>query len=188
MGRKVFVSYKFQDSDVEELYGVTQPTWPSDYVEYIESKILSRGDVYKGEKQDEEISHLSDISIWEHLKRKIFDSTVTIVLISPNMKEPLKRERSQWIPWEISYSIREEARNDRTSHRNAILAVVLPNKAGHYSYFNKNDAFRILKNNIDNGYIYVTNWDIFLKYPHGCIALAEESKGKTPSYKIDVNL
>ena len=34
-GRKIFVSYKYKDSDVRMLSGVTQPTWPCDYVDYI---------------------------------------------------------------------------------------------------------------------------------------------------------
>ena len=32
-GRKIFVSYKYKDSDVRMLSGVTQPTWPCDYIQ-----------------------------------------------------------------------------------------------------------------------------------------------------------
>lgn len=184
MGRKVFVSYKFRDNDVKMLSGVTQPTWPCDYVDYIKEKVLSADDIYKGENSDEDISSWSEYAIWEHLKEKIYDSSITIVLISPNMKEPNKWQRSQWIPWEISYSVRETIRNDRKSHRNAILAVILPDKAGSYDYYNKNNLFPILRDNIDIGYAYVVTWDDFLKYPNTDIKIAFDNMENMPSHKI----
>lgn len=184
MGRKVFVSYKYKDPDVKMIPGVTQPTWPCDYVDYIKNNVLSSDDIYKGENSDEDISSWSEDAIWGHLKDKIYDSSITIVLISPNMKEPGKWQRSQWIPWEISYSLRETTRNDRTSHSNAILAVILPDKNGSYDYYNKDDLFPILKSNIENGYIYVVTWDDFLKYPQVDIKIAFDCKDDTPSYKI----
>lgn len=36
MGRKVFVSYKYKDNDVKKIPDVTQPTWPCDYVDYMD--------------------------------------------------------------------------------------------------------------------------------------------------------
>ena len=90
---------------MEELPNVTQPTWPCDYVDYIQNKILSGDYIHKGEKSDEDLSGYSDAYIKAHLKDKIYDSTITIVLISPNMKGPHRYQRSQWIPWEISYSL-----------------------------------------------------------------------------------
>ena len=183
-GRKIFVSYKFKDYDVKKLPDVTQPTWPCDYVDYIKNKILSDDDIYKGENSDEDISSWPEERIWKHLKDKIYDSTLTILLISPNMKEEGKWQRSQWIPWEISYSLRETTRNDRTSHNNAILAVILPDKKGKYDYYNKENMFPIVKENITNGYIYVVNWDDFLKYPQIDIKMAFSYREKTPKYKI----
>lgn len=188
MGRKVFVSYKYKDSDVKALSGATPPTWPCDYVDYIKDHILKDDDIYKGENSDEDISSWTDESIWNHLKDKIYDSTITIVLISPNMKEPGKWQRSQWIPWEISYSLRETKRNNRTSHNNAILAVILPDKSGSYDYYDKDDLFPILKNNIDNGYIYVVTWEDFKNYPNADISKAFEYRDATPSYKIEKSL
>ena len=184
MGRKVFVSYKYMDCNVKELKGVTQPTWPCDYVNLIANNILGANNVYKGEKSDEDLSHLSEYSIWNHLKDKIYDSTITIVLISPNMKEPNKWEKSQWIPWEISYSLRETTRNDRTSHNNALLAVILPDRNESYAYYNRYNLFPILKSNIDNGYTYVITWDEFIKYPQTSLNKAMEYRDKVPSYRI----
>lgn len=188
MGRKIFISYKYKDYDVKELSIDTRPTGPCDYVNYIKDVVLESDDIYKGEKSDEDISHLSDIAIWNHLKDKIYDSSITIVLISPNMKEPEKWQRSQWIPWEISYSVRETIRNDRKSHRNAVLAVILPNKNGTYSYYDQNNLFPILKENIDTGYIYVTRWDSFIKYPQGYISIAFDYMNNTSDYKISKSL
>lgn len=100
------------------------------------------------------------------------------------MKESGKWQKSQWIPWEISYSLRETTRNDRTSHSNAILAVILPDKSGSYNYYDKTKLFPILKDNIDNGYIYVVTWNDFLKYPNTDIKMAIDYKENTPTYKI----
>lgn len=185
MGYKIFVSYKYKDTDVEALPGIKPYTWCRDYVDFIESHIISKMDhIYKGEENNEDLSDKSEDYIWNHLKDKIYDSTVTIVLISPNMKESGKWERSQWIPWEISYSLRETTRNDRTSHNNAILAVILPDKQGSYNYYKKNNLFSILKNNIDNGYIYVVTWEDFKKYNQTDIKMAFDYRKNTPAYKI----
>ena len=184
MGRKIFVSYKYKDTDVKALPGVKPYTWVRDYVDYIAEHLIEKGNVYKGEDNTEDLSNRTDAYIWDHLKDKIYDSSVTIVLISPNMKENGKWQRSQWIPWEIAYSLRETTRSDYTSHSNAILAVVLPNKNGSYSYYKKDDLFSILKANIDNGYIYVVDWDDFLKYTEVDISIAIDHKEKTPQYKV----
>ncbi len=184
MGRKIFVSYKYKDNNVKSMPNVTQPTWPCDYVDYIKNHVLSGDDIYKGEDSNEDISAWSEDAIWQHLKDKIYDSTITIVLISPNMKEPGRWQKSQWIPWEISFSIRETTRNSRMSHRNAILAVILPDKAGLFDYYDQNNLFPILKSNIENNYIYVATWDDFLKYPQIDMDLAVDHKDSIPTYKI----
>ena len=165
----------------------TPPTWPCDYVAYIDEHVLSEH-MYKGEKQDEDLSYYSEEYIWEHLKDKMYDSTVTVVLISPNMKESGKWQRSQWIPWEISYSIRKTTRGGRTSQRNSIVAVILPDKKGSYDYFTTSSAFPILRDNIKNGYIYLTTWDEFRRYPTLCIIEADKRREATPEYKLTISL
>lgn len=188
VSKKVFISYKYKDNDVQELQTTRiRPTWVCDYVENISDYVLY-DHIYKGENQDEDLSGYSDEYIWKILKDKMFDSTVTIILISPNMREPRKYQRSQWIPWEISYSLRKIIRNDRTSQRNAIVAVVLPDKNGDYSYYYHLDLFPILEANIKNGYIYVADWDFFKSNPNCCISEAEKRRDLTKEYKIVVNL
>lgn len=184
MGRKIFVSYKYIDYDVEALPYVTGLTTPAHYVNEIRESVLSSDDIYKGEVSGEDISDWGDYRIWEHLKDKIYDSSLTIVLISPNMKERGKRESSQWIPWEIAYSLRETTRHDRTSHNNAILAVILPNRWGSYAYYDQNNLFSILKKNIDVGYIHVTRWDDFVEYTNYNIICAYDCREQTPPFLI----
>ena len=163
-------------------YG-TPPSWPCDYVGYIEENVL-QDHIYKGEKQDEDLSYYSDDYIWTHLKNKIWDSSITVLLISPNMREKGRWDRSQWIPWELAYSVRETPRNDRTSHRNSIVAVCLPDKNGSYTYFDKNSTFSILKKNLDNGYIYLTDWDFFKLCPDYCFDKADDARRSTPEDMI----
>ncbi len=139
MERKIFVSYKYADDQVENLI-LGENSTVRDYVDKFEKKLDSSDNIYKGESQGEDLSDLSDNTIWEKLKDRIYDSSVTIVFISPGMRETGKKDRDQWIPWEVSYSLKETSRKNKngdpvTSHSNAMLAVVIPDENGSYSYY-----------------------------------------------------
>lgn len=139
MGKKIFVSYKFADAQVENL-SIHENSTVRDYVTKFEEKLDSSDNIYKGESDGEDLSNLSVETIWEKLKDRIYDSSVTVVFISPGMKENWKQERDQWIPWEISYSLKEVSRRNKngdavTSRSNAMVAVVLPDANGSYSYY-----------------------------------------------------
>ena len=139
MGKKIFVSYKYGDDQVENLSYYENST-VRDYVTKFEDILDSSDNIYKGESDGEDLSVLSDDTIWEKLKDRIYDSSVTVVFISPGMKENWKLERDQWIPWEVSYSLKEVSRKNKngqavTSRSNAMLAVVLPDSNGSYSYY-----------------------------------------------------
>ena len=186
MGRKIFVSYKYWDSDVAPVPYISG-TYPSvrDYVTWLERKFSERTDhIYKGEHDNEDLSDKSESYIWGKLKDKIYDSSVTIVLISPNMKEVGKWESNQWIPWEIAYSVRETTRNDYTSHSNAVLAVVLPDRRGDYYYYRNLRLFEILSKNIACGYIPVVTWDDFKYNCDTYINKAITAKKYTPRNNV----
>lgn len=164
MGRKIFISYKYWDDNVfpgvpAMIKGACKVR---DYVNWLEDRFMNHSDhISKAEHDNEDLSNYSEEFIWERLKDKIYDSSVTIVLISPGMKMPRRWERSQWIPWEVEYSLRLVQRKDRTSRRNALLGVVLPDRSGNYDYYSSQNLFRILRKNIDNGYMEVVAWDDF---------------------------
>lgn len=170
MGRKIFISYKFSDNDVYHIRGESWETnTVRDYVNEIEEQIGDSAHIYKGESDGEDLSELSEETIWEKLKNRIYDSTLTIVLISKNMKVSGRLEKHQWIPREISYSLKEVSRINENgdsviSKSNAMLAVVIPDIDNSYRFFTyKNSCcdstcrvlrtdtlFKILRNNMFN--------------------------------------
>lgn len=160
------MSYKYSDTGVQRLARTPwyEQTKVRDYVDELAIILNKNGHSYRGEGNDDDLSNYSDDYIYNQLKDKIRLTTVTIVLISPNMKEDNRLDKSQWIPWEVYYSIYESNRNGRISHTNAILAVVLPDQFGSYSYMIEHNScchlgcrvlhidalFTILKENMFN--------------------------------------
>lgn len=166
ISRKIFVSYKYKDSDVYPLIEYV-PGEDTDYMytprHYVDKiiEVIGSEHIYKGEKSDEDASHLSDTTIHSKLKDKLFDSSITVVLLSPNMVDPYEPEEDQWIPNEISYSLRVQTRGERTSGTNGLLLVALPDSNGSYDHavlhercgvrsWQTSNFFSIIKKNMFN--------------------------------------
>jgi hypothetical protein len=173
MGYKIFVTYKYKDERVARLKNAYyeqvgfemrwnyRNTRVRDYVDILQD-IIGREHINLGERDGESLEEFKDSTIETALKKKIFQSSVTIVMISKGMKEVGISEDDQWIPWEVSYSLREVTRDDQTSQMNAVLGVVLPDEGGTYDWYYTNNPrcnsiahhtaqlFRILKENMFN--------------------------------------
>lgn len=163
MGRKIFVTYKYGDTNVLALDDITT-TKVRDYVDVLQTLIADEDHINKGENDGESLADFKDSTIESKLRDKIYDSTLTIALASRGMKDDKLIEKDQWMPWEISYSLKEHSRDGRTSQTNAVLLVSLPDQNGSYSYYIEEDTcsschcrilktdflFRIMKNNMFN--------------------------------------
>lgn len=150
MGKAIFVSYKYSDSKVFQLPDVIEITTARHYVDKLAGLLEQEDYLYKGEDDGESMATLQDSTIASKLGDKIFRSSVTIILISKGMKSAGVADKDQWIPWEISYSLKEQSREGGNSKTNAVLAVVLPDEFGSYAYY-------ITENPLCNSITYHTN-------------------------------
>lgn len=106
MAHKTFISYKY--SEARELR------------DRIIDALGDDASYYQGETSDSpDMGDLRTESIKKKLRDMMYDTSVTIVIISPNMKD------SKWIDWEIKYCLRESTRKNRTSCRNGIVGVIM---------------------------------------------------------------
>jgi len=214
MGRKIFISYKYGDTNVRALPNIFI-TRARDYVTKLQTLIDSEDHINKGELDGQPLTQFEDERIASSLRDKIYDSSITIVLISRNMKATYTEEKDQWMPWEISYSLKEHSRNGRTSLSNAVLAVVLPDQLGNYDfYITHNPAcnsrilktdvlFSVLRNNMFNNkspntkdcngniiyygeasYIHSVTWDDFISNINKFLDIATGINGNIENYRI----
>lgn len=115
MAHKTFISYKY--SEAQKLR------------DDIISALGEDATYYKGETSDSpDLTDTSTENIKHVLRDMMYDTSVTIVIISPHMKE------SKWIDWEIEYCLKEETRKDRTSHTNGVVGVIMKYNGG-YDWF-----------------------------------------------------
>jgi len=207
MARKIFVSYKYGDTSVEPLTNnFFETTKARDYVTELQQLLSDNNEIYKGENDDEDLSDFKDSTIESRLKNKIFDSSITIVIVSKGMKSWFDDEKDQWMPWEISYSLRESSKNGRRSRPNGVLMLVLPDEYGDYDYYiedktcpycncrtlKTNFLFGILKRNVFNSkYIEESDCDKHINSPvyigdHSYITSVKWHDFKaTPTFYLD---
>ena len=203
MGNKVFISYKYADVGVQRLSSISllQTTTPRHYVDIIQQKLLPKyGHINKGENDGESLATLTEATIFSKLADKIFDSSITIVLISPNMKTSYSLEKDQWIPWEISYSLRTKNRKGTSSNPNAILVVVLPDHYGSYYYadnynfgfeiirLNKNNVKSLLSYGLSSDYIVSCTWVQFLSQFDTWIDKALTNRKNVDKYNLRIKV
>ena len=147
MGRNVFVSYKYGDDNVRQFERSRYKTSSRDYVNMVECILQKTYDFhYRGERDGDDMTGFPKGVIRTELANRIFQTSLTIVLISAGMRQLDMREIDQWVPWEISYSMKYKYRGEVESHMNGILAVVIPDCRGNYShalYESKDGSFRV---------------------------------------------
>ena len=115
MAHKTFISYKYSEAqslrdDIIDSLG-TDATY------------------YKGETSESpDLNDTTTENIKKNLADMMYDTSVTIVIISPNIID------SNWIDWEIEYSLKNITRKNRQSHVNGIVGVIMKYNGG-YSWF-----------------------------------------------------
>lgn len=106
MARETFIAYKYSEAQ--------------DLRDEIIEKLGEDASYYQGETADSpDLTDTSIENIKENLKNMIFGTSVTIVIVSPNLK------KSKWVDWEIEYSLKEYKRGNTTSRTNGIIGVVM---------------------------------------------------------------
>lgn len=106
MAHKTFISYKYSEA--------------TDLRDRIIEAMGDDAIYYNGETSDSpDMSNETNQRIQEYLKECMYPTSVTIVIISPHMKE------SHWIDWEIAYCLKKITRQGRTSHRNGLVGVIM---------------------------------------------------------------
>lgn len=115
MTHKTFISYKYSEAQ--------------DLRDAIIDAMGDDASYYQGETSESpDLTDTSTENIKKHLRDMMFDTSVTIVLITPHMKE------SKWIDWELEYCLKKIPRKNRTSQRNGIVGVIMKVNGG-YDWF-----------------------------------------------------
>jgi len=198
MARKTFISYKYSEA--------------KDLRDDILKALGKDASYYQGETADSpDLTDTSVENIKKNLRDMIHGTSVTIVVISPNLKD------SKWIDWEIEYSLKEIKRNDKVSRTNGIVGVIMKNEGsydwiiGKSSYddgctprsIENSKLYPIIVNNrfnqvppeyvcdqcetvdmLTGSYISIIREDEFLKNPSKYIDNAYEKSEQISSYKI----
>jgi len=112
VARKTFISYKYSEA--------------LDTRDSILDALGEDATYYQGETADSpNLTDTSTENIKNNLRNMMYDTSVTIVVISPDITA------SKWIDWEIEYSLKEISRDGRTSKTNGVLGVIQKINGGY---------------------------------------------------------
>ena len=112
MARKTFIAYKYSEAQ--------------DLRDTIIEALGDDATYYQGETADSpDLTDTSVDNIKKNLKDMIYGTSVTIVVVSPNLTQ------SKWVDWEIEYSLKEITRGDKTSRTNGIVGVIMKYNNGY---------------------------------------------------------
>lgn len=190
MAHKTFISYKYSEAQ--------------DLRNDIINKLGADATYYRGETSNSpDLTDRTTETIRKNLSDMIYDTSVMIVIISPNMLQ------SKWMEWEIKYALREQSRNGRTSHANGVICVVQKQKNSFYNFYSYDayawakyngtwspwKLFDVIKNNQNNkksyafnslpsNYIDIVTEDTFLKNPFKYIDEAYNKSQNSDCYNI----
>lgn len=193
MARKTFISYKYSEA------------W--DVRDRIIKALGPDATYYKGETIDsKDMSGYKRATIEKNLADMMYDTSVTVVVLSPNMLE------SSWIGWEVSYCLKRIRRKGRVSQTNGVVAVIKKVNGGYGWFKNYNGSSctynldkiqNIISNNhfnsappiksngsydwLDGSYIAFIEEDEFLDNPLRFIENAyKKSENDASGYKLTV--
>lgn len=130
----------------------------------------------------DDIGHLSDETIYKKIRKKMYNCSVTVILVGE------KTGHRKWIDWEIWASLRSYKHpydSQKSFKSNGLLAVFLPCES--YSIPDR------LQDNIDSGYAVCMNWENLEKEFQQKVELAyinrnnAKSKIRNKREKIDRN-
>lgn len=199
MAHKTFISYKFSEAQ--------------DLRDRIIQSLGKDATYYRGETSDSpDLTDNKTETIKRVLRDMMYDTSVTIVIISPNIK------KSKWIDWEIEYCLKNTTRKERTSQTNGVVGVIMKwqndyswfkhsqkNQDGCQSfYYESKLVYDIINNNrfnqvppkytcpicknvdaLDGSYIAYVEEDTFLIDPHKYIDNAfDKSENSASGYKL----
>lgn len=166
MAHKTFISYKYSEA--------------TRLRDAIIDRLGEDAQFYKGETSDSpDLTDTTTENIKRALADMMYDTSVTIVIISPNMKN------SKWIDWEIEYSLKNITRKNRTSHINGVVGVIMECDGG-YGWFKtmSTNSDGCMVTSYDTGKVYkIINNNRFNQVPK--VYKCEECKtvdGLTGSY------
>jgi hypothetical protein len=216
MAHKTFISYKYNEvRDLNGLFNRTERDLSAarDLRDNIIKALGEDARIYKGETSNSpDLTDTSTDNIKRVLRDMIYDTSIMIVIVSPNMIH------SKWIDWEIEYCLKEINRENRHSRTNGIVGVVMKVN-GSYDWLrpthtnsdgcssistNDNYLYDIVKNNrfnqnpkeyscdvcktvdsLTGSYISLINEDDFLNNPQKYIDNAfDKSKNDASGYDL----